>query len=699
MIFLGTDTKLLPQDSLACCPMQWIFWLIAIITSVGAGYWVYRADSKRAVPYPWATSLLRSLVVFFTLLLLLVPTIIITKNVIEKPIVLLLQDNSRSVGNALGNDSAAYRKSMEELTARLASQYKVVQWGFGNTVQTDSTFIYRQQATDISAALARAQEFYGIQNLGAVLLASDGRFILGLIPLYQQLALHSPVYTVAIGDSTRQKDIRIARAYANKSVTINSSFEIRADLVAELCRGYNSAISVKEGDEPISNVPLAINTDKYDRSVSFTLKATKAGLHHYTISVPDAGGEKNLTNNRRDIFVEVLDEKKSILIVSAAPHPDVNAIKDALSGLESYKVTIATIENMPASLAPYNVIIAHGLPSLRNRIAPQLIAAHKPTWFILSSQTDLAALNTMEAMTHTTFTPSGNRDVQGLYNPSFNIFLLPQNIQSVTDKMPPLLTNTGNIASAPGAGNLFYQKAWDGDKLPLWTMQQGSVPTAILAGEGIWRWRLYEFKNFNGHTVVDECIRQTVAYLSANSKERPFTVSLPRYVWSDQEPIYMSAYLLNANNEQVNTPDAQLTITDSAGRKQNFSFERNGGAYNLNIGIWAGGTYTFSAHTAYNGKEYTAAGSFVVESMPLELIESGADYPLLYGISQKYNGGFVTSKNVSVLYDSITHNERVKPLIQTSTETVPLVDRKWYFFIILLLAVGEWLLRKYWLAQ
>src|SRR5258706_11176766 len=124
--------------------MQWIFWLIAIVVSAGAGYWVYRTDKKRAVPYPWLTSLLRSLVVFFTLLLILVPTIVITKNVVEKPVVLLLQDNSRSIANALGNDSAAYRKDLDALTNKLSSQYKVVQWGFGNTVQTDSIFRYMQ---------------------------------------------------------------------------------------------------------------------------------------------------------------------------------------------------------------------------------------------------------------------------------------------------------------------------------------------------------------------------------------------------------------------------------------------------------------------------------------------------------------------------------------------------------------------------
>ena len=677
--------------------MQWIYWLIAIVLSVGAGYWVYRADKRRAVPYPWLTSLLRSLVVFFTLLLILVPTIIITKNVVEKPVVLLLQDNSRSIGNALANDSAAYRKNVEDLTRRLSDKYKVVQWGFGNTIQNDSLFQYRQAATDISAALSRAQEYFGLQNLGAVILATDGRFNEGMNPLYQQLSLHSSLYAVAIGDSVLQKDIRISRVYANKVVTINSNFEIRADIVADLCKGYNNSAVIKEGENMLSSVPVSVSNDKYDRSVSFTVKADKAGLHHYTISVPEAEGEKNIANNRRDVFVEVVEEKKNILIVSAAPHPDVNAIKDALSGLEAYKVTVCTVDNLPASLAGYNVIILHGLPSPRNKITPQLLAANKPLWLIFTAQSDVKSLNSLSEFTHASISASSPHDELAAFEPAFTTFTVPQNIQSVTDKMPPLSGNV-NISAGPGANVLFSQKNL-GQQAPLWVLQQGSVPSAILTGEGLWRWRLYEYKNFNSHSVVDECIRQTVAFLCANNNEKPFGVSLQKYIWSDQESISLNAHLLNANGEQVNTPDVQLTITDSAGRKQNFSFERSGTTYNINVGVWAGGTYTYSAHTTYNEKQYAANGTFVVESIPLELMESGADYPLLYGLAKKYNGGFVTARNVSTLYDSISHNDHIKPIIQSNTETVPLIDRKWYFFIILLLAVSEWLLRKYWLAQ
>jgi len=680
--------------------MQWMYWLIAIVLSAGAGYWVYTKDKKRAVPQPWLTALLRGLVVFFTLLLILVPAIVITKNITEKPVVLLLQDNSRSAGIALGIDSAAYRKNVENLTAKLSDKYKVVQWGFGNTIQNDSIFQYKQNATDIAAAIARAQDFFGMQNLGAVILATDGRFNEGVNPLYQQVSLHSPVYTVALGDSAMQKDIAVLRAYANKTVTLNSEFEIRADVIATLCNNYNGSIEVKEDGSTISSQPLSIHTDRYDHSVSFTLKATKTGLHHYIITVPVADGEKNTANNRRDVFVEVADQKKNILIVSASPHPDVNAIKEALSGLETYKLTICTADNFPSSLSEYQVIILHNLPSQRSNILPQVIASRKPVWFILGNQSNVHALNAAQDLTHVQLAMSGSTEAMASFNTAFNTFTLPQDIQSVIDKMPPLAVPAGNVQAKANSSILFTQRTNQGaTQTPLWVLQQGSVPTAMLMGDGIWRWRLYEYKNFGKHDVVDECIRQTVSFLAVNNHDKPFTVALPKYVWSDQEAITLNAYLLNANNEQVNTPDAKFTITDSAGHKQNFSFEKSGYAYSLNLGIWAGGTYTYHATTTYNGVDYAANGTFAVESMPLELMESGADYPLLYGLAKKYNGSLVPAANVASLYDSITHNETIKPVIQTNSETAPLIDRKWYFFLILLVAVAEWLLRKYWLAQ
>ena len=677
--------------------MQGIYWIIAIVLSAAAGYWVFLADKKREVPYPWLTALLRSFVIFLSLLLIFVPFITITKNETQKPIILFLQDNSISIPRALGKDTIIYRKNAEQLIEKLNDKYRVVRWGFGTTVQSDSIFKYKQQSTNISEALTKAQEFYGLQNLGAVILATDGRFNEGSNPQYQQLALHSPLYAVGIGDTAIQKDLRIADVFANKTASLNSQFEIRADIIATLCKGYSNNVQLIEAGNTLGLSTIAVNSDHYDRSVSFTIKADRPGLHHYVVSMPIAEGETNAVNNRKDVFVEVVDEKKNILIVAASPHPDINAIREALSGMESYKVTVKLANDIP-TLNNYQVIVLHQLPNTNDNLFNELRLARKPIWYIVGSQSAPHLLQQLKKPAAFNINTMVMRDIQPLFNPSFNLFTLPQTMQAVIDKMPPLSVPTGQVQAMPDASVLFTQRNGT-EQVPLWILQQGNTPMAMITGEGLWRWRLYEYRFFNQHTVIDDCIRQTVAFLSANSNNRPFHVQLPKYIWSDQEPISLNAYLLNANNEQVNTPEVQLTISDSSGKKQHFSLERSGNAYKLNIGIWAGGTYTYTATTVYNGKTNSASGSFVVQSMPIEMMETGADYPMLHGLAHKYNGGFVPASNITSLYDSISKNEQIKPVIQTNIETVPLVDRKWYFFLILLFAVAEWLLRKYWLAQ
>ena len=663
-------------------------WILAALTTLAAGYFAYRADLRRAVPQPWLTASLRAIVVALVWALLLAPSVRISKTETEKPVIVFLQDESASVPLALKGDTLTYRNEAQELIRKLSQRYRVITWGFGNTIQSDSLFRFRQSSTDIAAPLARVQDFFGNQNLGAVILATDGRFNQGLHPLYQSLSISSPLYTVSIGDTALPKDLRIPQIYANRTVAKNAQIELRADIVATRCAGYNGSVQISEGGVTLGSSAISIPSERYDKSVGFTIKAGSPGLHHYVVSVPAAEGEANVANNRRDVFVEVVEAKKRILIAAAAPHPDIAALREALSNTDAYTLTVRTGEGIPDNLGDYEVVILHGLPSgvgaaeLRN----------KAVWYIVS--TSSGAFTSPAA--NLTITPSVQHDAYAVANPAFSAFTPAQNLSAVLDRLPPLSAPAGDIIPGPGTQTLFYQR---GGNTPLWLVQPGSAAQALLLGEGLWRWRFYEYRYFRNHNVVDECIRQTVALLAANTADAPFRVSLPKYEWSDGENIGFNAYLLNAASEQVNGPDASLSLTDSTGKRQTFSFERSGSAYRLNIGQLPAGSYNYSASTTFNGRRYAASGAFVVASVPLETMESGADYSLLYGLSRKYGGSTVRSQQMASLYDSITRNEAIQPVLQTHDTTVPLVDLKWYFFLILLVATAEWLLRKYWLAQ
>ncbi|RYZ56431.1 MAG: hypothetical protein EOP49_00415 [Sphingobacteriales bacterium] len=677
--------------------MQLLFWILAILFSAGIGYWVYLADKKRQVPYPWLTALLRAMVVFVTAVLLIAPSISKEENETRKPVILFLQDNSSSIPFALGTDTAKYRREADAFLAKLAGVYQVVRWGFGNRIQKDTLFSYSQQATDISSAIAQASDFYGQQNLGAVILASDGRFNQGINPQFQDLALNAPVYTVAMGDSLRRKDIRISNVYANRTVTMNSQFEIRADILAQSLDGHRSQVEIREvGGQLIGAPSLVVAGNRFDKSYSFTLQAGKPGLHHYIISTPAAPGELNLSNNRKDVFVEVVSEKKKILIAAAAPHPDINAIREALAGVESYQVDVRTADKLPASFSEYHVIILHSLPSMSASLQ-QIARAGKPVWLIMGGGSNNQAFNQWQNLARLNVNGSNLQPLSLSPDPSFNAFNLPVNLNAVMDKMPPLSVPAGTIQANPNAQVLFFSRG--NQKMPLWLLDQGTTPAALLVGEGIWRWRLFEYRHFSTHHVVDEAIRQTVSFLTVNVNDRPFRVEMARHVWTDQEPVTMTAYLLNSNSEQVNEPDVRLEVTGPDAKKQVYSLERFGNAYRLNLGLRAAGTYAYTASTVYKGTRHVASGSFVVQSMPLEMLETGADYPLLYSLAKKYQGALVPHTQIASLYDSIKANPVIKPVIESREDRIPLIEWRWYFGLILLLAVSEWLLRKYWMAQ
>lgn len=676
--------------------MLWLWVLLSILLAAGAGYLTYRADVKRAVPHPWIPSVLRGVVVLLTLLLLLAPVFTISTNETLKPIVLFVQDNSRSIKEAIGKDSSDYTDNVNSLLDKLDGDYRVVTWNLEGNKEKDSLHQYSNETTDLSSTLNKVQEYYGTQNLGAVVLATDGQYNQGVNPVYNQMSLKGSLYTVGIGDTTIQKDIRVARAYANKTVSMNNSFEVRADIVAQKANGYVNAVRLMEGSNVLATVPLNVNSDKYDRSVSFTVKAGTAGMHHYTISTPAADGEVNTLNNRRDVFIEVIDEQKHILIAGAAPHPDIKAIKEALTGLESYKITTRVNNDFPSLLDDYDILILHQLPGQGYQKNPTIKRSNKPTWYFIGTKSDNNALSGMKKPVAVNITPYTGRNVFAAYNPTFNAFSLPQNIREVADRLPPMYVPGGMLKLRPGAQLLFKDKSADA---PLWAFEQGKQPTAIVTGDGLWRWRMYEHKNFGNSDVIDECIRQTIAFLSTADGDEAFKVTLPKYVWSDQESISMNAYLHNANNEPINDPEIKISITDSSGEATDYSFERFGNNYQLNIGIRAGGTYNYTATTSYNGAPLKTRGSFVVESIPLELMETGADYDLLYSLAEDNGGSFFPAADVARVYDSIKANQNIKPVIETNIETVPLINRKWFFFLILLFAIAEWLIRKYWLAQ
>lgn len=668
--------------------------LIALIISAAAAWLVYRADKKRVVPKPLITAALRGLVIFSTLLIIISPKIKKRNTEEQKPIVLLLQDNSTSIKKAIGSSLADYQQKLNSLNNKLAKQYRLVTYNLDGASSKDSLQQFNANSTNLSKAINEATELYGQQNLSAIILASDGWYNEGNNPLYADIPLNGALYSIAIGDTAMPQDIRIAKVYANKSTSLNSQWEVRADILATQCNGVQQNIVLSDAQGNIvATAPISISSNKFDASVSFSVKANKTGLQQFKLSTAKIGNEQNIVNNSAAIFVEVLEEKKKILLLAAAPHPDIKAISEAIKGLDQYELSIKMANEIPNNLQEYAAIILHQLPSNNNNISAANFR-NKNVWVIAGVQNNYFETNQLQKAVSFGL-GIATRSVEAQYNKAFSSFTLPNNLAAISDILPPLSVSANDMKAQANTQVLFS----DNEGKPLWTMLSGQNNCAVLSGEGVWRWRLYEYKNTKQNIVIDECIRQTINFLTANNNNKPFRTELAKYIWNNPEHVQISAYLYNANNEQINKPEANIVIKDSNGKSMNFAFERNGNAYRIDLGALSPGIYNYVASTNYDGKNLSDQGKFLVTSSTIEDQENGCNYSLMYALAAKNNGATFNTQNMLAVYDSIVANNAIKPLLSEQIEQADLIDWKWLFAIILLVATAEWLLRKYWMAM
>lgn len=673
--------------------MTLIYWLLCVLIAAVPAFLLYRSDRKKNIPLKWLPASLRFLTVFLTAALLLAPAFPSSRTEEEAPLLLWLHDNSTSAGAALGKDTVLYREKVGKLSRQWSGDYTLVPFTYGSKLRKDSILRFDERTTNMAEALQDAVAQYQDQNIGAVILSGDGVFNEGLDPLYAQLGLAVPVYTIGLGDSTQPKDLLVSRVYANKTVALNATFEILVDIRAEKLMGEAAELSIVNNGKKVAGARLNIDKDRFTGSLRFEAKAGQKGFQKYTAVLSQLKGESNIINNRMDFVVEVVDQQAKILLLAAAPHPDLAAIAAALEAVPQYKVIQRVGVSGAPDLTGISVVIAHQVPSTTGI---QLAAAKIPVWYILGRQSNMALFNNSQSVLSIAGSNAIN-DVTPITVPGFSYYTLPEEINAVLAKMPPLQVPFGNYSSGPGTQDLLRQQIGNvATNYPLWTFSADEVPQSVLCGEGIWRWRMYEYKNYRRHQVVDELIRQTVGFLNVKKDDRPFRVFMDKYVCSDSEPINIFAELKNEKGELVNQPEAALQVKDSSGKEWNYKLEKTGNSYRLNIGLLAAGSYRYSGSVLMNGRKLQSEGMFVVESAPLEQLRTHADFDLLYKLAQQSGGQFFTLQNMEAISDSLKNNAVVKPVIHEDKIYRQLIDFRWLFPIILIFAAAEWLLRKYW---
>lgn len=301
-------------------------WYIALCILLGAtaSFFLYYRDRHFAEAgntyqkIRWLLAAFRFVTLSFLAFLLLSPLLRTISNKIEKPIILIAQDHSKSVGYKENkNDSLQYVQQMNALTNELSKNFDVRPYSFGSSLATGLNFHFNDVATNISGALDELQNDYSNQNVGALILASDGLYNEGSNPQFTEWNSRIPIFTIGLGDTTAQHDAYLEAVKYNRTVYLNDYFSLAADWRMMGFPHQHTTITLTQigngNEKKIDAKDIVSGSDDASGEVSFLLKATDPGVIHYKVSLDPVSGEENTSNNTRDIFIEVEEKRKRFL--------------------------------------------------------------------------------------------------------------------------------------------------------------------------------------------------------------------------------------------------------------------------------------------------------------------------------------------------------------------------------------------------
>lgn len=645
-------------------------------------------------------AVLRFLAVFFISFLLLSPMLKTHVVETEKPVVVLLHDNSLSI--VLGKDSTYYRNeylhSFEQLKKELADDYQVEEFSFGGDVRQGFDGRFDQTSSDISLALDDISEMYKGRNVGAVVLATDGIYNAGHTPQVSGGNIPYPIYTIALGDTSIRKDATLNNLKYNRITYLNSRFPVEVSLKADKLQGQTKRLTVENNGKTLFSKEIHYTSDHFFTSENILLNADKAGVQLYTIRLQPCDGEASVSNNVLSFAVEVLDSRRRVAIVAQSPHPDLGALKRFFESRESYEAETFVADKFNGNPLDYSMFVLHQLPddnAAHNSLVDKVLKSQIPALFVLGQQTAYERFDRLQM--GLTLNTKGSRtdEATASVNGSFGSFSTDDGIRQV-EGFPPLNVPFGNIATATSTQTLLYAKIGNiVTNRPLVAFgQKNGIRYGFVVGDGLWRWPLADYQQNGSSDAFGTLMDKTCTYLSQQSTKEKFVVRAAA-AFDENEVITLDAELYNDNFEMVNTADVSLSVADENGSSRNYAFARTQNAYTAALGTLPQGRYTYTAKTFFNGKNYHKNGTFAVHKNNIESHNLTADHSLLNTIAQNSGGQMLYPQQLSQLPELLKNRDDIRNVMFSRYKYSELIKQPWLFVAIILLLAIEWTARRY----
>jgi hypothetical protein len=645
---------------------------------------------------------IRFLVLFILGLLLLNPNFYQNTKILNKPVLLVAVDNTESM--LLAGDSGAIvnqtQQLVQQMTTELSEVYDIDLVGFNHEIQANPVIDFSGKRTDLGAVLNYAHEKYYMLPKAGIVLLTDGNNNRGVNP--QALAANHgiPVFPVVFGDTNPAVDAFIDAIYYNKTVKAGAQFPVDVVVQAHGLKDEILKVQISKDGKLLQEQEVRVSQADFSKEVRFMPESAGQGSQAYQVSISPLQNERNHKNNESTFYVRTIESGEKILVLGAAPHPDLGAIASALWQFEDMEVEVKTLINYPIDFTKYQLIIAHGLPSSDER--SRAIWADRQfhsgsVWYIWSTTTQLKMLENNDFAWQQALDISGYEYVEAAANNQFTNFIMPSDWAKMYSGYPPLYVPFVKMENTKPQETMFNQsiRGYNSGNplLSFWSL--GPLKRAWLSGEGLWKWRLHNYQTKSNHLEFNTLIHHISKYLLTGAIQSRFHLD-HQSSYNETDLIKWQAQTFNKAYEFVNDARISLTLTNAEGVEYQYMFSLDEQAYFAQLGYLKSGIYNYLAEAILADTTFKKTGSFVVEAWNMEKSASGANMPLLNSLAQESRGKVYTTQNSLQLISDLKSSPDATPRYSIVQKIIQFIELRRLLIILLILLGSEWVLRKRW---
>ncbi|MCS6894567.1 MAG: hypothetical protein NZZ60_00240 [Bacteroidia bacterium] len=621
--------------------MSTLLWgVISAGIGVGFAIWSYYRLPVR-VPKGWLYILgaLRAAAVWAILFLLGEPILTQFVSQEEKPLVVLLADNSQSVFWQNAFPLRSYAEGINTLRQRLeAGGLRTVQYVFDERLQSWDNLNGQGKKSQLTLSLRQSLEQH--PEATGVIVLSDGRENGETAPLPKG----TPIWTVGVGPPPIEADPAIDAVDLPPWVAEGRPLSIRVRLRA-MKEPATLVVSYPRGQQKAA-VPSGA------REVSLSIPSLPAGIHQLRFLL-EARNDPNPVNNLRSAILDVQPQETRIFLWAGEITPDIAFLRARLERL--------------------------------GRV--QVIAARKPTGFTLNPDTLRWNAQDLHVLYNFPLRPEDEPWADRLWRE--NSFLLVswgavELRESFRQNLSLRQRGALGAQMVPGGATIYlHTDEASSNAVPIdlgwgrpigYRLYRGNRLYTVLMGEGWWHLR---------ESPQAELVWDSVFFALVQEGLR---LQRTRWIFAPQRnPLSIGEA---AVWQGILPSDATFIVAE----KPIALRVRPDG---LSEAIWLPDSAGLFPYRVMQGKTVLLTGALLVESQTPELQTLGLDSAYLRFIAGSTGGRYIPWEQLYTLSDTLRKVLPATAFLTSQRLTIPFHEWAVWLALILSLLSIEWLLRRY----